>query len=189
MNLLLASGNLHKIQEIKAHLGKKFSLSGLLDHGIYEDIVENGASFHENAAIKAKYVYQKTGLDVFSDDSGLEIQALGGAPGIYSARYSGTRDMSQNMAKVLLEMSQKKERQAQFITVICLILKGETYFFEGTISGNILLSPKGSDGFGYDPIFQPHGYEKSFAQISLKEKNKISHRAKALDKLKDFLKS
>jgi len=185
--LVLASSNDHKIQEIHQILGSEFSLQGLREFGILEEIEENGNSFRENSLIKAQYVFQKTGLNVFSDDSGLEINALGGEPGIYSARYSGTRDMRKNLQKVLDKMEDQSDRSARFICVITLIYKGEIHFFEGILDGKILLEEKGDGGFGYDPIFLPRTYSQSFAEMEPELKNRISHRSLALNQMKSFL--
>ena len=184
LSLIFASSNDHKIQEVSSLLGSSFSLSGLHDHGILEEIAENGHSFEENAKIKAEYVFKKTGLDVFADDSGLEVEALSGAPGIFSARYSGTRNMKENLVKVLKDLGDSVNRKAQFHCSISLVFRGNFYFFEGIIEGEILHEPRGLEGFGYDPIFRPLGYHQTFAELGMEEKNAISHRALALEKMK-----
>ena len=156
--------------------------------GIYEDIAETGTTLEENALIKSQYIYQKTGLSCFADDTGLEVEALGGRPGVYSARYAGEHATAEdNMQKLLSEMEGQKNRNARFRTVISLILDGEEYSFEGKVVGEILHQKTGIDGFGYDPIFKPIGYDQSFAEMTMKQKNEISHRGVAVKKLIHFL--
>ena len=153
-----------------------------------EEIPETGTTLKENALQKARYVYDKTGLNCFSDDTGLEIEALNNRPGVYSAMYAGEDcNAEANMQKVLKELSGISNRKAKFKTVIALILNGKEYFFEGDVSGEILQEKTGSDGFGYDPIFKPEGYKETFAQMSISLKNKISHRGLAVKKLVSFL--
>lgn len=185
--LIFASSNSHKVDEIIGLLGSTYFIRGLKEFGILVDIEETGNSFAENAEIKARYVFNKTGLNVFSDDSGLEIEALGGEPGIYSARYSAEKDSHSNINKVLTKLAGIKNRKAFFSTVICLIYEGKPHYFEGQIEGSILNSVSGKGGFGYDPIFLPKGQTKSFAELSSVEKNRISHRSIALNKMRDFL--
>ena len=186
-NLVFATGNPNKLKEIKSAI-KSFEIVGLKDLGITEEIPETGDTLKKNALQKAKYVYDKTGLDCFSDDTGLEIEALNYRPGVYSAMYAGPDcNAENNMRKVLKELEELTNRNAQFKTVIALILNGEEYFFEGVVSGVILKEKSGKDGFGYDPIFRPIGYKESFAEISIAQKNEISHRGLAVKKLVNFL--
>ena len=186
-NIVFATGNPNKLKEIKSAI-KSFGIVGLKDLGITEEIPETGETLKKNALQKAKYVYDKTGLDCFSDDTGLEIEALNYRPGVYSAMYAGPDcNAENNMRKVLEELGEAPNRNAQFKTVIALILQGKEYFFEGLVSGEILKEKKGKDGFGYDPIFRPIGYKESFAEISIAQKNEISHRGLAVKKLVKFL--
>ena len=185
--IVFATGNPNKLKEIKSAI-KSFEIVGLKDLGITEEIPETGATLKENALQKAKYVYEKTGLNCFSDDTGLEIESLNNRPGVYSAMYAGSDcNAENNMRKVLSELKTFQNRKAKFKTVIVLILNGKEFFFEGVVNGTILEEKKGSDGFGYDPIFRPNGYEKTFAQMSIALKNKISHRGIAVKKLVVFL--
>ncbi|MDA8669798.1 RdgB/HAM1 family non-canonical purine NTP pyrophosphatase [Flavobacteriales bacterium] len=185
--IVFATRNPNKLKEIKYAI-KSFEIVGLKDLGITEEIPETGDTLKKNALQKAKYVYDKTGLDCFSDDTGLEIEALNYRPGVYSAMYAGPDcNAENNMRKVLEELGEAPNRNAQFKTVIALILQGKEYFFEGLVSGEILKEKKGKDGFGYDPIFRPIGYKESFAEISIAQKNEISHRGLAVKKLVKFL--
>lgn len=185
--LIFATHNTNKLIEIKSAVNS-FEVVGLKEIGIYDDISETGTTLEENALIKSQYIYQKTGLSCFADDTGLEVEALGGRPGVYSARYAGEHATAEeNMQKLLLEMDGQKNRNACFRTVISLILNGEEYFFEGKVLGEILLQKTGDDGFGYDPIFKPTGYDQSFAEMTMKQKNEISHRGVAVKKLIHFL--
>ena len=185
--IVFATGNPNKLKEIKSAI-KSFEIVGLKDLKITEEIPETGDTLKKNALQKAKYVYDKTGLDCFSDDTGLEIEALNNRPGVYSAMYAGPDcNAENNMRKVLKELEGKTNRNAQFKTVIALILNGEKYFFEGVVSGEVLKEKKGIDGFGYDPIFRPVGYKKSFAEMSIAQKNEISHRGLVVKKLVNFL--
>ena len=185
--IVLATGNPNKLKEINSAINS-FEIVGLKDLKITEEIPENGDTLKKNALQKAKYVYDKTGLDCFSDDTGLEIEALNYRPGVYSAMYAGPDcNAENNMRKVLKELEGKTNRNAQFKTVIALILKGKEYFFEGLVNGVILKEKTGKDGFGYDPIFKPIGYKESFAEISIAQKNEISHRGLAVKKLITFL--
>jgi len=185
--IVFATGNPNKLKEINAAI-KSFKIVGFKDLGINEEIPETGITLKENALQKAKYVYDKTGLSCFSDDTGLEIEALNNRPGVYSAMYAGPSCSSENnMQKVLKELYSIRNRKAKFKTVIALILNGKEYFFEGGVNGDILKEKKGSDGFGYDPIFRPNGYNETFAQMSIGLKNKISHRGIAVKKLVAFL--
>ena len=185
--IVFATGNPNKLKEIKSAINS-FEIVGLKDLRVTEEIPETGDNLKKNALQKAKYVYDKTGLDCFSDDTGLEIEALDCRPGVYSAMYAGPDcNAENNMQKVLREIEESPNRAAQFKTVIALILNGEEYFFEGVVSGKILKEKSGEDGFGYDPIFRPVGYEKSFAEMSIAQKNEISHRGLAVKKLVKFL--
>ena len=185
--IVFATGNPNKLKEIKSAI-KSFEIVGLKDLGITEEIPETGDTLKKNALQKAKYVYDKTGLDCFSDDTGLEIEALNNRPGVYSAMYAGPDcNAENNMRKVLKELEGKTNRNAQFKTVIALILQGKEYFFEGVVKGEILKEKKGKDGFGYDPIFRPVVYKESFAEMSIAQKNEISHRGLAVKKLVKFL--
>ena len=185
--LIFATHNPNKLAEIKFAV-KTFELVGLKEMGIVEDIAETGATLEENALIKSQYIYQKTGLDCFADDTGLEVDALDGNPGVYSARYAGEHSTAEdNIQKLLSEMEGQKNRKARFRTVISLILNAKEYSFEGQVEGYILRQKSGIDGFGYDPIFKPTGFEQSFAQMTMKQKNEISHRGVAVKKLIHFL--
>lgn len=185
--LVFATNNEHKLQEVRAILGDRVQLKSLADIGCDVDIPETGTTFEENAGLKSKYIVDHYRLDCFADDSGLEVDALNGEPGVYSARYSGSRDMEKNIAFLLEQMKGRTNRQARFKTVISLIIDGQEHLFEGTIAGEILHAKTGKGGFGYDPIFKPIGYSKSFAEMAADEKNAISHRALAVAKLTDFL--
>jgi XTP/dITP diphosphohydrolase len=187
--IVFATGNPNKLKEIKSAINN-FEIIGLKDLGITEEIPETGDTLKKNALQKAKYVYDKTGLDCFSDDTGLEIEALNYRPGVYSAMYAGPDcNAENNMQKVLKALEESPNRNAQFKTVIALILKGEEYYFEGVVSGVILKEKSGKGGFGYDPIFKPVGYKESFAEMSIAQKNEISHRGLAVKKLVKFLAS
>lgn len=189
MELVFATNNKHKIREINDLLDDNFIILGLADVNITEDIPEEAETLAENALFKARFVYWKTGRNVFADDTGLEVDALGGAPGVYSARYAGKGcSFDDNIAKLLGEMEKAENRNARFRTVIALILDGTEYLFEGTVEGEIIRERKGTGGFGYDPVFMAKGYGLTFAEIPLAEKNMISHRARAMRKLLDFLK-
>lgn len=186
--LVFGTNNAHKLTEVRAILEPDFTIISLSDLNCTDDIPETADTLQGNAILKATYIHEKFGLDCFADDTGLEIDALGGEPGVYSARYAGEENNSKNnMNKVLTLLGNNSNRKASFRTVIALILNGNTFLFDGRIDGDISLSPSGESGFGYDPIFVPEGYDKSFAQLSADEKNKISHRALAVNKLIDFL--
>lgn len=189
MELVFATNNAHKLEEVQQMVGDKFVLKSLADIGCDDDIPETGVTFQENAQQKTDYLFQKYQVDCFGDDSGLEIDALNGEPGVYSARYSGSRDMEKNIDLVLEKLQGEEKRSARFKTVISLFLDGEQHFFEGTVEGRIIASRTGTEGFGYDPIFIPEGYDQTFAEMSLEEKNKISHRSQAVAKLVGFLNS
>lgn len=179
--ILVATHNVHKKEEIQQILGSGFIVKSLTDYDIHDEIVEDGKTFEENAEIKAKYCFEKTGIPSIGDDSGLVVEALNGRPGIFSARYAGDHDFGRNIEKVLDEMKDKENRTSYFITVLCYYDESGAAFFEGRVYGNLLTENKGYKGFGYDPIFVPEGDEKTFAEMAAEEKNKISHRKKALD--------
>ena len=187
--LVFATNNAHKLEEIRAILGDKVEILSLNDIDCHADIPETADTLQGNAALKAQYIYENYGLDCFADDTGLEVEALNGAPGIYSARYAGGEghDSEANMKKLLSEMQDKENRKARFRTVICLIEDGKEHFFEGIVNGSIIRERKGGAGFGYDPIFMPDGYSETFAEMGNDEKNKISHRARAVQKLCEYL--
>lgn len=187
--LVFATNNAHKLEEIRAILGDKVEILSLNDINCHADIPETADTLQGNAALKAQYIYENYGLDCFADDTGLEVEALNGAPGIYSARYADGEghDSEANMKKLLSEMQDKENRKARFRTVICLIEDGKEHFFEGIVNGSIIRERKGGDGFGYDPIFMPDGYSETFAEMGNDEKNKISHRARAVQKLCEYL--
>jgi XTP/dITP diphosphohydrolase len=186
--LVFATHNSHKASEINNLLGGLYEIRELDAIGITEDIPENGDTLEANARQKARYVYDRTGLDVFADDTGLEVEALGGRPGVYTARYAGEEcDSVKNMKKLLAELEGQSNRKARFRTVICLISGGVEHLFEGVVNGTITTSFSGTEGFGYDPIFMPDGENRTFAEMPLSEKNKISHRGLAVAKLVNFL--
>lgn len=188
--LVFASNNAHKLEEIRSILGEKFEIRSLEDIGCHTDIPETAGTLQGNALQKAEYIKQFYGYDCFADDTGLECTALNGEPGVFSARYAGGNghDSEANMTKLLQNLEDKEDRSAQFRTVIALIYKGETHCFEGVVKGTITKERSGSAGFGYDPIFKPEGYDKTFAELGSDIKNTISHRALAVEKLADFLK-
>lgn len=187
--LVFATQNKHKLIEIQQAVGNHFKITSLFDLNYIEDIPETGKTLMENALQKANFVYLNFGKDCFADDTGLEIDALNGEPGVFSARYAGDgRSFEDNMNKVLENLKDKTNRKAKFKTVIALIYKEKKYFFEGVVNGTITTDKKGSEGFGYDPIFLPDGYDKTYAELSLEEKNEMSHRAIATKKLIEFLK-
>jgi XTP/dITP diphosphohydrolase len=186
--LVFATNNRHKLEEVAAKIGGKLQLLTLDDIGCYDDIAETGLSFSENASIKGHYIYNKYKLNCFGDDSGLEVDALNGEPGVYSARYAGKHgDHNANIDKLLERLGGVANRRARFLTVISLIWNGKEHFFEGTVEGIIRYERAGRQGFGYDHVFQPDGYDITFAEMSLEQKNSISHRAKAVEKLVAFL--
>ncbi|MEZ4998368.1 MAG: non-canonical purine NTP diphosphatase [Bacteroidales bacterium] len=188
MELVFATNNKHKIREITDLLDDNFRILGLADLNITEDIPEEAETLEENALFKARYVHERSGLNVFADDTGLEVTALGGAPGVYSARYAGEgKSFDDNIEKLLGAMQGADERSARFRTVIALILDGSEYLFEGTVEGEIIRERRGTGGFGYDPVFLASGHDRTFAEIPLSEKNTISHRARAMRKLLEFL--
>ena len=187
--LVVATNNAHKLEEIAAILGDEMELLSLKDIKCFADIPETADTLEGNARQKAMYIYENYGMDCFADDTGLEVDALNGAPGVYSARYAGDgHDSEANMQKLLHELEGKKNRKAQFRTAICLIQEGKEYLFEGIVKGEIIGEKRGGAGFGYDPIFVPEGYEQTLAELGNDIKNTISHRARAVEKLCSFLK-
>ncbi|WP_133577667.1 RdgB/HAM1 family non-canonical purine NTP pyrophosphatase [Pedobacter metabolipauper] len=186
--LVFATNNKYKTEEVGKLLENQYRVLNLTDIGCLVDIPETGDSFEENAALKSSYVAEHYQMDCFADDSGLEIDALNNEPGIFSARYSGERDDRKNLELVLSKLTGVENRKAHFKTVISLVKGDENFFFEGVVYGNIRETPVGDQGFGYDPIFEPEGYDRTFAQMSMAEKNEISHRAIAMKKLIAFLK-
>lgn len=186
--LVFATNNKHKTEEVGNLLRGQYKVLNLSDIGCTVDIPETGSTFAENATLKSQYVLENYQLDCFADDSGLEIEALNQEPGIYSARYSGIKDDAANLNLVLQKMQGQSNRKARFRTVVSLFKNQQNYFFEGIINGHIAEKPMGTQGFGYDPIFVPEGYDISFAQMSMEQKNEISHRAIAMRKLIAFLK-
>lgn len=188
MELVFATNNAHKLLEISALAGTHFVIRGLKEIGINEEIPEEQDTLSGNASQKAWFIYDRTGINCFADDTGLEIEALDGRPGVYSARYAGPDCSAQdNIDKVLAEMAHHTMRAARFRTVISLIIDGSEYQFEGTVEGSILSEQHGGEGFGYDPIFIPDGHSQTFAQMPLSVKNQISHRGRATQKLIAFL--
>ena len=196
MELVFATNNEHKLNEIRALLGLSFSLKGMGDLGVSEEIPEDHETIEENASQKAWYIYNRYGKSCFADDTGLEVDVLKGRPGVYSARYSrighptfpDMEPAAGNIRKLLLELEGSSDRKARFRTVIALVLDGREHRFEGIVNGVITEKPSGIRGFGYDPVFRPEGFGETFAEMDLSTKNKISHRAKAVRKLIDFLK-
>ena len=189
--LVFATNNAHKLEEVAAILGDQVELLSLNDIGCQADIPETAETLEGNALLKSSYIYKNYHLDCFADDTGLEVETLNGAPGVYSARYAGGEghDAHANMLKLLHELDGKENRKAQFRTAISLILEGKEYLFEGVIKGEIIKEKRGDSGFGYDPIFKPEGYDRTFAELGNDIKNQISHRALAVQKLCEFLQS
>lgn len=186
--MVFATNNAHKLEEIREILGEKFHIVSLKELGCQKDIPEEQDTLEGNALQKARYIRDKYKVNCFADDTGLEIEALGGEPGVYSARYAGDgHDSEANMRKVLDKMSGETNRRARFRTVIALLLDGQEHLFEGEVRGEILRERHGEGGFGYDPIFRPEGFTQSFAEMSLEDKNKISHRGRATEALRKFL--
>lgn len=185
--LILASNNAHKVEEIQQYIGNKFEIITLDQIGFVGDIDETGNTLSENSLIKAQHIQHLYGKNCIADDSGLEVFALNMEPGVYSARYAGSqRNHDDNMNLLLKNLAEKKDRKAQFRTIITLILNGKISQFEGIVKGNIIAEKIGSQGFGYDPIFMPEGYKCTFAEMTLNEKNNLSHRTRALQKMVDF---
>ncbi len=190
MKLAFATNNAHKLEEVEKIINKDFEILSLKDIKCFDEIPETQDTIEGNASQKSNYVYKKHKINCFADDTGLEIEALNGEPGVYSARYAGTDcSFEDNVVKVLKKLEDNENRKAQFKTVISLIIEEKEYQFEGIIKGTILKERKGSSGFGYDPIFQPNGYDKTFAELSAEVKNEISHRGIATKKLAEFLKT
>lgn len=186
--LVFATNNAHKLSEVRAILAPQYEVVSLAELNCFDDIPETADTLEGNALLKAQYIFDKFQLNCFADDTGLEVEALNGEPGVYSARYAGEDNNAQNnMQKLLLNLAGKSNRKAHFRTVIALIEDGEVYYFEGKIEGNIAHEASGNTGFGYDPIFVPEGYTQSFAELGSDEKNKISHRALAVQKLVLYL--
>ena len=186
--MVVATNNAHKLKEIAAILGQEIELLSLKDIQCYADIPETADTLEGNARQKAMYIYENYGMDCFADDTGLEVESLGGAPGVFSARYAGDgHDSEANMQKLLKELAGKENRKAQFRTVICLIRNGKEHLFEGIVKGEIIQEKRGGAGFGYDPIFVPEGYDLTFAELGDDVKNTISNRARAEEKLCQFL--
>lgn len=185
--IVFATNNAHKLAEVRAVLNDFAEVISLSDIGCYDDIPETGTTLEENAVLKAQFIHDRYDVDCFADDTGLEVDALDGAPGVYSARYAGEeQNAANNMEKLLKNLSGKKNRKARFKTVIALIKNNQTFCFEGQIEGRIIEKARGNAGFGYDPVFVPNGYVQTFAEMGADEKNRISHRAKAVKKLTDF---
>lgn len=190
IKLVFATNNQHKLNEIRNMLGENFELVSLEDIGCTEEIAETSKTLEGNASQKAHYIYDNYGLNCFADDTGLEVEALNMAPGVYSARYAGPqRNSIDNMNRLLAELDKIKNRKARFRTVISLIINGNEMLFEGIVDGEILHQPIGQLGFGYDPVFKPEGFSTSFAEMDLVLKNSISHRGKAFEKLIHYLKN
>lgn len=195
MKIVFATNNAHKLSEIKDILGEGFEVLSLSDIGCHDDIPETAGTLEGNALLKAQYIHDHYHINCFADDTGLEVEALNGAPGVFSARYAGGEghDSEANMSKLLAELKEKSNRKARFRTVIALIeceeglTKPKTTCFEGIVEGHITKERHGSEGFGYDPIFMPDGYDKTFAELGMEIKNHISHRARAVEKLAQFL--
>ncbi len=188
MKLCMATNNAHKIEEIESLVPDTVGLVSLAEVGCREELPETGDTLEANSRQKAQYVWDHYGVNCFADDTGLEVEALRGEPGVYSARYAGPqRDARANMELLLRKLEGEENRRAQFRTCITLILDGETYQFEGVVRGAILGAPRGTGGFGYDPLFVPDGYAQTFAEMDLAEKNRISHRARAVERLIRFL--
>ena len=185
--ILIATHNAHKKEEIQQILGENFTVTSLTDYNIHDEIVEDGNTFHANALIKAQYCFDTTGKPSLGDDSGLVVKALDGRPGIYSARYAGDHDFAKNMAKVLEELEGVENRKAYFVTVMCLVDETGTNYFEGRVYGNLTREVRGDKGFGYDPIFIPDNYKITFAEMKAEDKNKISHRKKAIELFLEFM--
>ena len=185
--ILIATHNTHKKEEIQQILGENFNVTSLTDYDIHDEIVEDGETFHANALIKAQYCFNMTGKPSLGDDSGLVVEGLDGRPGIYSARYAGNHDFAKNMAKVLEELEGVENRKAYFVTVMCLVDETGANYFEGRVYGNLTKEVRGEKGFGYDPIFIPDHYEITFAEMKAEDKNKISHRKKAIELFLEFM--
>jgi XTP/dITP diphosphohydrolase len=189
MKLCFATNNKHKLEEVGKAIGDEFELIGLKELSVFDELPETQDSFEGNALQKAQFVFDRTGVPCFADDSGLEVEALNGNPGVFSAMYAGPhRDDDDNIRLLLTNLADSNNRSAKFRTVVALVGLGKPKFFEGTIQGEILKAKRGSNGFGYDPVFVPSGQSKTFAEMSLDEKNKVSHRSIAIQKLVGYLK-
>jgi XTP/dITP diphosphohydrolase len=187
-DILIVTRNRHKFAEISSILPAGYSLLSLNDINFPDDIEETASTLEGNARLKAKTIYDRFSIPCFADDTGLEVEALGGMPGVFSARYAGPEhDFEKNIDKLLAELRNAGNRNARFRTVICLLLNSKEYFFEGVINGTIITSRRGNSGFGYDPVFIPDGYNLTFAEMTIEDKNAISHRAIAVRKMADFL--
>lgn len=189
MQIVFATNNAHKLSEIRSILGQQMEILSLADIGCHDDIPETADTLEGNALIKARWVKERYGFDCFADDTGLEVEALGGGPGVHTARYAypDRHDPVANTRKLLAELHDKDNRAARFRTVIALIQGTDEHLFEGTVEGHITTGERGTEGFGYDPVFAPEGGEKTFAELGVEAKNNISHRARAVRKLADFL--
>lgn len=186
--LVFATHNAHKVDEVRAILPASVELVGPAALGCHDEIPETGDTLRDNALQKVQYIHDRFGIDCFADDTGLEVEALDGAPGVYSARYAGEpADFAKNRAKLLSALAGISNRRAQFRTVVSLILNDKTYFFEGIVTGRIIAEERGVGGFGYDSVFVPDGYDKTFAELPAAVKNSISHRARAMEQLNNFL--
>lgn len=188
--LIFVTNNPHKLEEIRKIVGERIKIYSLKDINCFEEIPETADTIRDNAIMKAQYVADKYGVDCFADDTGLEVSALGGAPGVHTARYASAEghDTMGNMQLLLQNLEGETDRSAQFVTYIALIIKGEIQTFDGVCKGTILAQMRGNEGFGYDPIFQPEGFEETFAEMSSEQKNAVSHRGKATRKLIEYLK-
>jgi XTP/dITP diphosphohydrolase len=188
--IVFATGNNNKLEEVRKILGERFEIVSLKDMDVHEDIPETGVTLEENASLKSHYVFERFHIDCFADDTGLEVDALNGAPGVYSARYAGEHvTYDDNVNKLLSELNGVKNRAARFRTVISLLLDGKEYFFDGTVEGHIIDHKRGLGGFGYDPVFVPDGFDKTFSEMAPETKNAISHRGRAIRKFAEFLRS
>lgn len=193
MKIIFATGNRNKLKEIQAILGDRAEVSIPADHGVTEEIPEDAPTLEGNALQKARYIHERTGLDCFADDTGLEVEALGGEPGVFSARYAAVNGAGEghasadNMALLLRRLEGQQNRRARFRTMIALIRNGEEHLFEGIVNGEITLEKSGTEGFGYDPVFRPEGYAVTFAEMAPELKNRISHRGRATARLIEFL--
>ncbi len=190
-SLILATHNQNKVLELRAILNNdQFLLRSLKDIGYDQDIPETGVTLHENASIKAETIFYELGLNVLAEDTGLEVYSLDNEPGVYSARYAGSEaNAAKNMSKLLQRLDTKDDRRARFRTVMALIMDGERFFFEGMVEGEIATSPRGSNGFGYDPVFIPEGFDKTFGELDLSVKLSLSHRSRAFQKFAEFMKA
>lgn len=187
MELIFASHNENKVKEIRSVLPDSIQLLSLNDIGFHQEIEETGSTLEENSKIKAETIYKETGKNVFADDSGLFVEALNGDPGVFSSRYAGTGNSEDNIKKLLNELNSKINRKAYFQSVFCIIIDGEIHYVSGEVHGEIINEPRGNQGFGYDPVFVAEGYEKTFGEMDPVQKNQISHRAKAVQKLINFI--